>query len=125
MNGRIVKSGKASGEAMVANEAMGWYACVEPETGKVIDKGHAFEGLNVAGKVVVFTTGKGSTVGSYTMYGLKRNGKAPAAIVCEESEPIAAVGAIISDIPMVDRIDISKIRNGQRVTVNGDRVEVE
>ncbi len=125
MKGRIVKAGTAKGEALVANEAMGWLGCVDPETGEVIEKGHSLEGQNIAGKIVVFTTGKGSTVGSYTLYALKKSGKAPAALVCEESEPIVAVGAIISDIPMVDKIDISQIKTGDVVEVNGDEVTVE
>jgi len=125
MKGRVVKAGQAKAEALVTNEAMGWYACVDPDTGVVTDKGHELEGQNVAGKIVVFTTGKGSTVGSYTLYALKKNGKAPAAMVCEESEPIVAVGAIISDIPMVDKIDISQIKTGDVVEVNGDEVTVE
>lgn len=125
MKGRIVKAGKAEGEALVANEAMGWLGCVDPETGEIVEKGHSLEGKNVAGKVLVFTTGKGSTVGSYTIYALKKAGKAPAAIVCEESEPIVAVGAIISDIPMVDRIDISKIKTDDIVEVNDGEVTVK
>jgi len=125
MNGRIIKRGRASGEALVANEAMGWLGCVDTETGTVIEKGHSLEGKNIAGKVLVFTTGKGSTVGSYTIYALKKNGVAPAALVCEESEPIVAVGAIISDIPMVDKIDISGIKNGNMVGVNGEKVVVK
>ena len=124
MKGRVVKAGHAKAEALVANEAMGWLGCVDPETGEVIEKGHALEGKNIAGKVVVFTTGKGSTVGSYTLYALKKNGKAPAALVCEESEPIVAVGAIISDIPMVDKIDISQIKAGDVVEVKGEEVTV-
>jgi len=125
MKGRIVKNGTVKAEALVAKEAMGWLGCVDPETGEVIEKGHALEGQNIAGKIVVFTTGKGSTVGSYTLYALKKNGKAPAALVCEESEPIVAVGAIISEIPMVDKIDISKIKTGDTVSVDGDEVEVQ
>ena len=125
MNGRIIKRGHATGKAMVSREAMGWLGCVDAETGEVIEKGHPLEGQNVAGKVLVFTTGKGSTVGSYTIYALKKNGVAPAALVCEESEPIVAVGAIISDIPMVDRIDISKIKDGDRVEVSGNEVVVK
>ena len=125
LEGRVVKAGSASGEALVANEAMGWLGCVDPETGIVIEKGHALEGKDLSGKVLVFTTGEGSTVGSYTIYALKKAGKAPAAIICEESEPIVAVGAIISDIPMVDRIDISQIKTGDLVEVNGDEVVVK
>lgn len=123
MKGRTVKKGKAEGEALVAHEKMGWLGCVDPETGEVIEEGHELEGKNIAGKVLAFTTGKGSTVGSYTLYALKKNGKAPAALVCEESEPIVAVGAIISDIPMVDKIDIKKLENGEKIQVNDSTVE--
>ncbi len=124
MKGRIVKNGQVTGEALVTNEAMGWLGCVDPETGVVIEKGHSLEGQNVSGKIIVFTTGKGSTVGSYTIYALKQNKKAPAAIICEESEPIVAVGAIISNIPMVDKIDITQIKTGDIVSINGDEVVI-
>jgi predicted aconitase with swiveling domain len=122
MNGRIIKSGHAKGEALVSREAMGWLGSVDPKTGIVVEKGHSLEGKNISGKVLVFTTGKGSTVGSYTIYALKKAGLAPAAIVCEESEPIVAVGAIISDIPMVDQIDISKINTGDIVEIRDGEV---
>lgn len=122
MKGRIVKSGHAKGEALVAREAMGWLGSVDPKTGIVVEKGHSLEGKNISGRVLVFTTGKGSTVGSYTIYALKKAGLAPAAIVCEESEPIVAVGAIISDIPMVDKIDISKINTGDIVEIRDGEV---
>ncbi len=78
----------------------------------------------MAGKILVFPTGKGSTVGSYVLYQLATAGLAPAAIINAESEPIVAVGAIISDIPMVDRVPIEAIRTGDHVRVEGDRVVV-
>jgi hypothetical protein len=79
----------------------------------------------MAGRVLVFPTGKGSTVGSYTLYRMARLGTAPAAIVNAESEAIVAVGAIISHIPMVDRVDTSLFESGDRVSVDGARVTVE
>ena len=90
----------------------------------VIEKGHPLEGACVAGTVLCFPTGKGSTVGSYTLYWMKKSGVAPAAILNLESETIVAVGAIISDLPMLDRIDLSQIHTGDWVTVDGPRVEV-
>jgi predicted aconitase with swiveling domain len=72
--------------------------------------------------VLVFPTGKGSTVGSYILYRLKKNGVAPAAIINADSEPIVAVGAIISEIPMVDRIEIGQIRTGDRVELDDETV---
>jgi predicted aconitase with swiveling domain len=79
----------------------------------------------VTGRVLVFPTGKGSTVGSYTLFRMAKAGSAPAAIVNAHSEAIVAVGAIIADIPMVDRVDIAQIKTGDRVRVEGDRVRVE
>jgi predicted aconitase with swiveling domain len=66
-------------------------------------------------------SGKGSTVGSYVLYSLKKAEKAPVAIINKETDPVIAVGSIISEIPTVDGIDIEKIQTGQRVEVDADR----
>jgi predicted aconitase with swiveling domain len=125
LEGRVIKEGTAAGPALVSSEPMGFLGGVDPESGVVIEKGHPLEGMCVAGTVLCFPTGKGSTVGSYTLYWMKRAGVAPAAILNVESETIVAVGAIISDLPMVDHIDLSQIRTGDWVTVNGGLVTVE
>jgi predicted aconitase with swiveling domain len=120
---RSISRGKGSGEVLITSEPIGFLGGVEPETGNVIEKGHPLEGENVAGKVLVFPNGKGSTVGSYVMLQLAKNGKAPVAIINVSTEPIIAVGAIISKIPMVDKPeqDIYKLlEDGQNVIVDGD-----
>jgi len=121
---RSISHGKASGEALISNEPIGFLGGVDPETGEVIEKGHQLEGKNIAGKVLVFPNGKGSTVGSYVMLQLAKNGKAPAAIINISAEPIIAVGAIISKIPMVDnpQLNVSKVlKDGQKTEVDGDK----
>jgi predicted aconitase with swiveling domain len=45
---------------------------------------------------------------------------APTAIVNAECEAIVAVGAIISEIPCVDKIDLSKIKTGDKLEVDGN-----
>lgn len=122
LTGRVIKMGKAEGTALVSAVPVGFLGGIEPETGIVIEPGHPLEGECVAGRVLVFPTGKGSTVGSYTLYRMARAGTAPAAIINLESEAIVAVGAIISDIPMVDKVDVSLIRTGDLVRVDGERV---
>ncbi|MFL7792240.1 MAG: DUF126 domain-containing protein [Anaerolineae bacterium] len=114
---RVVKAGRARGEALVSSQPIGFLGGVDPETGVVIEAGHPLEGQSVTGRVLVFSTGKGSTVGSYTIYRLARAGLAPAAIVNAEADPVVAVGAIIAEIPMVDQVDISRIRTGDWVEV--------
>lgn len=125
LNGRKISPGKAKGEALVSEMGVSFYGGVDPDSGVVVEKGHDLEGKSVAGKVLVFPQGKGSTVGSYTLYRLKRNGKAPAAIVNAECETIVAVGAIISEIPCVDKIEIGKIQRGKNIEVDADSAIVK
>jgi predicted aconitase with swiveling domain len=124
LRGRIIKSGSAEGIALVSAEPIGFLGGVDPESGIVVEAGHPLQGRCVTGRVLVFPTGKGSTVGSYTLYRMARAGTAPAAILNAVSEAIVAVGAIIGDIPMVDSVDITRIRSGDQVQVAGDRILV-
>ena len=114
---RVVRAGQASGTALVSIEPIGFLGGVDPDTGVVIEAGHPLEGKCVAGYVLVFPSGKGSTVGSYTLYRLARNGLAPAAIINAQADPVVAVGAIIAEIPMVDQVDVSRIHTGDWVQV--------
>lgn len=125
LTGRVIRHGRTSGVALVSPEPISFFGMVDPETGVVLESGHPLAGHSISGRVLVFPTGKGSTVGSYTLYRLARAGRAPAAIINAESETIVAVGAIISDIPMVDQIDITQIATGDLVAVNGARVRVQ
>ncbi len=120
LKGRKISGGKARAEALACSESISFYGGVDPETGVVKDRGHPLEGMSMAGRVLVFSQGRGSTVGSYTLYRLSKNGKAPAAIINRECETIVAVGAIISGIPCVDKIAIDRIESGMEVEVDGD-----
>jgi predicted aconitase with swiveling domain len=124
LKGRVIKPGVAEGEALVSPEPIGFLGGVDAETGVVTERGHPLEGQCVADKVLVFPTGKGSTVGSYVLYQLAANDLAPAAILNAESEPIVAVGAIIGAIPMVDRVPIARIETGDYIRVEDKRVAV-
>ena len=122
--GRIIFKGVAEGEALVTNQPISFYGGVDPNTGEVIEKGHELQGKSVKGKILVFPNGKGSTVGSYTLYRMKKNGTAPAGMINKECETIVAVGAIISEIPCVDKIDISSIKTNDRVKIVSDTIGV-
>ncbi len=125
LRGRVINEGEAEGEALVSLRPLSFYGGVDPETGVVTDRDSDIDGQCVSGKVLVFPHGKGSTVGSYTLYRLAANGKAPAAILNRQCETVVAVGCIISGIPAVDMLDIDRIRTGDRVRVKGGLVEIE
>ena len=124
MKGRIISRGIAKAEALVTSQTISFYGGVNPDTGIVVEKGHELEGKSIKGKILVFPSGKGSTVGSYTLYRMKKNNVAPAGMINKECETIVAVGAIISDIPCVDKIDTSKIKTGDIVQLENDVVRI-
>ncbi len=124
---RKISKGFAEGEVLFSSEPISFYGGVDPNTGVVIEKGHPLEGKSIAGKVLVFPYGKGSTVGSYTLYRLKKNSVAPLAMINKQAETIVAVGAIISGIPMVDKIEddaYSLLKDGMRVEVDATNAVV-
>ena len=125
MKGRSVSPGRARGEALVSQQAIGFYGGVDAETGLVIEKDHELEGQNVKGRILVFPQGKGSTVGSYTLYRMKKEGTAPIAILNRECETIVAVGAIIAEIPCLDQIEIERIPDDAVLLVDGDAGKVD
>lgn len=119
--GRSICRGKAEGTVLKIDEPLSFLGGVEASTGEV----KVGRGGNLAGKVVVFPRGKGSTVGSFVMYDLKAHGKAPAAVINQSAETIVATGAVISSIPMVDGIDVTLISDGDKVTIDADSGTVE
>ena len=121
---RSISKGRGTGEVLISKEPFSFLGGVDPETGIVIEKGHELEGKSIAGKILVFPHGKGSTVGSYVILGLAKNGKAPAAMINTEAEPIIAIGAILANIPMVDKPekDVFKLlKNKMKIEVDGDK----
>ena len=127
VRGRSISRGKGTGRLLVSPAPISFLSGVDPETGIVVEKGHPLEGKSVAGTVLVFPFGKGSTVGSYVLYALAKNGHAPAAIVNAEAEAIIATGAIIGNIPMIDRpeVPLDRLSDGTIVTVDGDKGVLE
>ena len=125
MKGRMISPGKAEGKAIVSPDPIGFYGGIDAKTGIVIEKGHPLEGRCVTDKILVFPCGKGSTVGSYVIYGLKKNGVAPIGIINKETETIVATGVILAGIPCVDQINIDKIQDGDTILLDADNGSVE
>jgi len=98
---------------------------VDPATGKILDSDAGISDDRLTGRIFAFPHGKGSTVGSYVIYGLAKRGVGPAAIVNSAAEGIIAVGATLAEIPLVDRIDTACLRTGDRLIVDGDRGAVD
>lgn len=125
LTGRTIFPGVAEGDVILTQMGISFFGGVDPETGEIIEKGHELEGQSIANKILAFPTGKGSTVGSYTLYRLKANGVAPAAIINAHCEPITAVGCIIAEIPCIDKIPLEAIPSNAKLRVDAGKAIVE
>jgi uncharacterized protein len=124
LSGRTIFPGQVSARALVSQMGISFYGGIDPDTGIVTEAGHDLEGQSIQGKVLVFPTGKGSTVGSYILYRLKKNGHAPAAIINRECETITAVGCIIAEIPCIDQVELTLFQTGMILLIDGEKGQV-
>lgn len=122
--GHAVSKGVAAGRVLISETPVSFLGGIDPETGVIIERGHPKNGVSIADRVFLFPHGRGSTVGSYIIYSLKKNNVAPCAMINLVSETIVAVGAVISDIPLVDRLEqdpFAVFHDGDVVKVDGTR----
>lgn len=120
IEGRCIVPGIVTGKSIVSYMPLSFLGDIETKTGRITAERHPLKGKTIKGKILIFPFGKGSTVGSYVIYQLIKNKKAPIAFLTQKADPIVAVGAIISGIPMMDNVDINKIPNGIKVSINTD-----
>ena len=102
---------------------------MRPDTGIIFEKAHDLEGQSISRKVIIFPGGKGSAVvQSDGLYQLMMKGNQPAAMNIENVETVLAAGAIIMEIPMVDKVDpefYRQVKNGDRVRVDATNGKIE
>jgi len=121
LKGRPIVSGHAEGLALVSLKPISFLGGVDPNSGILIEKSHDLQGKNIAKKILCFPNGHGSTVGSYVLYSLAKKGIGPKAIINQSADPVIVVGAIIADIPMIDKVDIKQIETDDEVEVDGKK----
>lgn len=128
IHARPVTSGKVTATALVTSMQISFTGGMDPDTGMIREPGHELFGRSVAGKILVFPSGKGSTTGSWQFYAAFRRNTAPAGIINQRAEGVVAVSAILTGTPMVHGLDeksFSRIRTGDTVCIDADTGVVE
>jgi hypothetical protein len=134
LKGHGAVEGIAEGNAIVTRQAFAFSHGVHPQTGVVSDVRHELKGESIAGRVLVYPYGRGSSTGDLWMLEVTRCGKSPAAIINLETDPITVAGSVLSkliystEIPIVDRLDknpLDVIKTGDYLRVDGTRGIVE
>jgi len=119
-----IVGGYGEGEALVSKEPICFYL-TDPKTGMVREKGHKLEGKNVANKVLVFPSGKASSVVQIDgLFKLASNNVAPKAMIVRDVETVLIVSAVIAKVPLVDRLErdpFEIIHTGDFVKVDADK----
>jgi len=130
IKGKSVCGGMAEGDALVSKMPISFTGGVDPDTGRVREPNHDLEGQSIAGKILVFPAGKGSTTGSWQFYATCKRGNAPKGIINLKAEGVVAVSAIITGTPMMHQLEnnpLECISTGDFVRINADEgyIEVE
>jgi len=119
-----IMGGYGEGEALVSKEPICFYL-TDPKTGRVREKGHQLEGKSIAGKVLVFSSGKASSVVQIDgLFKLASEKKAPQAMIVRDVETVLVVSAVIAKVPLVDKLEkdpFTVIGTGDFVKVDADK----
>lgn len=118
-----IVGGYGEGEALISHEPICFYL-TDPKTGMIREKGHELEGITVANKVLVFPSGKASSVVQIDgLFKLASNKVAPRAMIVKDVETVLIVSAVIANVPLVDRLEedpFKVIHVGDFVKVDAD-----
>jgi len=121
-SGTFQLAGEAEGQALVFSQPLSFWGGIDAETGDIIDHSHPGLGQNVAGRILVMPSGRGSSSSSSVLAEAIRRGTAPAGILLQRPDPILAVGAIVAEflyeihMPLVV-CDVSDIAPGERIVI--------
>jgi predicted aconitase with swiveling domain len=120
---RSLVAGRADGSVLQSSDGICFYL-VAPESGVMTEKGHPLLGRSVAGTVLVFPTGKGSSVVQLDgLYQLVKHDVAPRALVVQSPDTVLVACAVIMEIPLVTDVDpgfYARLSDGRQVTVDGE-----
>jgi len=124
LKGRGISRGKAEGRLTLLRKPFSFLGGVDPKTGRLTVASGA-EGREIRNGIFAFPSGRGSTVGSYTILQMRKLATAPAAIINEKAETIVATGAVMAGVPMIDSIDLGLLLDGDEVIVDGESGTLE
>lgn len=123
-----ISEGVVEGEAIVSKDDIMFYL-IDPKTGTVIEPGHDLEGKSIAKKILIFPSGKGSSVVQADgIYQLNMQGNASKAMILQHPETVLVSSAIIMEVPMVDKVDpefYDVVKDGDRIRVDADHGIIE
>lgn len=120
LKGRTISKGLVEGKALISTKPILFFAYVDPNTGKIMQKDHPLEGKSILGKIL-FTPSIRGTVYTWKFYKMVKSGNAPKAIIVEKADVTLIATTIFSGIPCLDMLE----NNPQEYVKTGNHVKVD
>lgn len=122
-----IVGGYGEGEALVSHQPICFYL-TDPKTSIVREKNHDLFGKSIADKVLVFPSGKASSVVQIDgLFKLASHDVAPKAMIVKDVETVLIVSAFLVKVPLVDRLEkdpFEIIHTGDFVRVDAEKGRV-
>lgn len=93
---KVLVDGEGEGSVLVLPEPLSLWGGLDPHTGEVIDQRHPCAGENVAGRVLILPSGRGSSSASNILLQAVKEKTAPAAIILQVTDGILALGVVVA-----------------------------
>jgi len=124
----VLVSGSGQGQALVLDEPLSFWGGFDAQSGRVIEERHPQAGANLAGRVVVMPSGRGSSSSSSVLAEGLRRGTGPVALLLAVPDEIVVLGALVANLldgsafPVVQlrAADYAAISTGDVVTIDAD-----
>ena len=115
---------------MVLEQPLSFWGGMDPHSGRVIDRRHPQAGIELAGRILVLPSGRGSSSSSTVLAEAIRTGTAPAAIVLKEPDAIIVLGAVVArelygrvmPVVVANGPAYEDLKTGMYVTIEGATV---
>lgn len=124
---KLICPGAFSAPSLITRERISLLGGVDAEAGTFCDPRSELKGLPFRRKVLIFTSGKGSSLWSSIFANTRRSGTAPAAIINLELDTFVVFACVVNDIPMLQLLEpdaFDHIKNGDLITYDGASDEI-
>ena len=109
------------GEALVTDIPITFLGFVNRKTGTIEEEGHPINGESIAGKILIFPKGSGSTVAPYVLLGLFYNGNGPKAIINTDLDQQTIPACSLLEVPYAHSFEDDPCQ----AINSGDRIRLE
>lgn len=94
---RALTAGTADGPLLLLDTPLSLWGGVDLQTSEIVDRTHPQQGTTIANRILAMSGARGSSSSSSALVEIARVGRAPAAIILGQFDPILVMGALVAE----------------------------